>query len=205
MAMSDFIAFDTETSGTNPDKDFLIEVAAVRFSSGKVQDKFVSFIDPGCAIPADATAVNGITASMVSGQPLLAEVLQRLSEFCQKDLLIAHNAVFDYKFLLAGYKKLKLAAPQGLILDTLSIAKQALPGLINYRLSGLISHFGIEVEGDFHRAELDAFCCGMLFIELLKRISGSGQRVPMQNLINLSGGERRFPKIEDDTRQLGLF
>lgn len=202
--MYDFVAFDTETTGINSESDAIIEIAAIRFSQGVVKERFVSLIDPGCPIPAAASAVNGITNEMVKGAASLSDVLGQFSLFCGGDILVAHRASFDFKFLSAAFKRLNIVAPHGLVLDTLNIAKQSVPGLINYRLSGLINHFGLSVEGKFHRAELDSYCCGLLFLRLVREISGDGEIVPLQNLINLSGAELYFPKKKEEL-QLGLF
>lgn len=202
--MDSFVAIDTETTGTDARKDVLLEVAAVRFRQGQVQDKFVSLVDPGCLIPAEATAINGITDQLVKGAPKLPTVLQQFSLFCGSDLLVAHRASFDHKFLSAAFLKHKVVTPTGPVLDTLNIVKQTTPGLISYRLSNLINHFGIVLKGDFHRAELDALGCGLVFVKLVEQISLSSRRLPLQNLVNLSGGELYFPKIEPE-QQLGLF
>ncbi len=200
-----FIAFDVETTGTVPGVDAIIEIGAVRFVDGAVDAVFSTLIDPKRPIPPGASQVNGITDEMVKGKPLIETLLDPLADFCGDDIMVAHNATFDAQFLTASIKKFETRAPQGLVLDTLSISRKIIPGLPNYKLGTLVQHLNIPTT-DFHRAEEDATYCGHLFINLVRRISGNGTQVPLVNLLSLSGKtELRFPQIVKQPKQLDLF
>jgi DNA polymerase-3 subunit epsilon len=200
-----FIAFDLETTGTVPGVDSIIEIGAIRFIDGTVDAIFSTLVDPKRPIPPGASQVNGITDDMVTGKPLIKDLLDPLADFCGDDLMIAHNANFDAQFLTASIKKFETRAPRGLVLDTLAIARKVIPGLPNYRLGTLVQHLNIPTT-DFHRAEEDATYCGHLFIHLVRRISTNGAQVPLANLISLCGKtEIRFPQIEKQPKQLDLF
>ena len=200
-----FIAFDVETTGTVPGVDTIIEIGAVRFVDGVVDAVFSTLVDPQRPIPPGASQVNQIFDDMVRGKPLIQDLLDPLADFCADDIMVAHNANFDAQFLTASIKKFETRAPQGLVLDTLAIARKIIPGLPNYKLGTLVQHLNIPTT-DFHRAEEDATYCGHLFINLVRRISGGGQQVPLANLISLSGKtEIRFPQIEKQPKQLDLF
>lgn len=202
--MFDFIAFDLETTGLEPDKSQIIEIAAIKFCGDKIIDKFVTLVDPRCHIPEEASRVNGITDEMVVGKPLLSEALKNFALFCQDTLMVAHNAAFDEKFVSHSVKKIRCAAPRGIVLDTLAIARQAVPGLISYKLQSIAKHFNVQTE-TFHRAEADAHYCGLVFIELIKVVAAGRSKLELKRLINLSGGERRFPQIQPEPEQLGLL
>lgn len=200
-----FIAFDVETTGTVPGVDAIIEIGAVRFVDGAVDAVFSTLIDPKRPIPPGASQVNGITDEVVKGKPLIETLLDPLADFCGDDIMVAHNATFDAQFLTASIKKFETRAPQGLVLDTLSISRKIIPGLPNYKLGTLVQHLNIPTT-DFHRAEEDATYCGHLFINLVRRISGNGTQVPLVNLLSLSGKtELRFPQIVKQPKQLDLF
>jgi len=77
-----FIAFDLETTGTKPQEDMVVEIGAVVFEGGQAVKGYGTLIDPGRSIPADATAVNGITDEMVRGKPRISEVLSDFADFC---------------------------------------------------------------------------------------------------------------------------
>ncbi|MEY4617236.1 MAG: hypothetical protein RJB66_2196 [Pseudomonadota bacterium] len=200
-----FIAFDVETTGTVPGVDTIIEIGAVRFIDGMVDAVFSTLIDPLRPIPPGASQVNGISDEMVRGKPLIQDLLDPLADFCGDDIMVAHNAPFDAQFLTASIKKFESKAPQGLVLDTLAISRKIIPGLPNYKLGTLVQHLNIPTT-DFHRAEEDATYCGHLFINLVRRMSGNTNQMPLANLVTLTGKtEIRFPQIEKQPKQLDLF
>jgi DNA polymerase III subunit epsilon len=200
-----FIAFDLETTGTVPGVDHIVEIGAVRFINGQIDGIYSTLIDPRRPISPGASAVNGISDSMVIGKPTVDTLLESFAEFCGNDPIVAHNAPFDSQFLSSDIKKHELPAPRGVILDTLPIARKVFPGLPNYKLGTLVQHLKIP-SGGFHRAEEDATYCGKLFIELVKRISINGQPPAIENLIALTGKpESRFPQIERKPKQLDLL
>jgi len=184
-----FIAFDLETTGTLPGVDQIAEIGAVLFDeNGQPDTIFTTLIDPGIPMPEGASRVNGITDSMLVDAPL-----------------VAHNAAFDAQFLTADIKKFEMPAPQGLILDTLPLARKVYPGLANYKLGTLVQHLGIVATG-FHRAEEDAGYCGQVFHKIFTRLTVNGVPPTVATLISLTTKpEMRFPKIEKSPKQLGLM
>jgi DNA polymerase-3 subunit epsilon len=142
---------------------------------------------------------------MLVGMPRITDVLDAFAEFCGDDILVAHNAAFDAQFLTADIKKYELSAPQGIILDTLPIARKVYPGLANYKLGTLVQHLGIP-STNFHRAEEDASYCGQLFHKMVTRLSPNGVAPTVATLVSLMGKpEQRFPQIEKRPKQLGLL
>jgi DNA polymerase-3 subunit epsilon len=200
-----FIAFDLETTGTMPGIDRIVEIGAVRFENGVVDAVYSTLVDPERAIPPGASAVNGITDDMVIGKPKIETLLESFSDFCGHDVLIAHNAVFDFGFLLAEYQRHEIRTPAGVILDSYPMSKKVFPGLANYKLGTLVQHLSIEA-AEFHRAEADAASCGQVLLKLIQRVAGStGGWPPIENLVALTGkAEMRFPVIEPQPKQLTL-
>lgn len=186
--------------------DRIVEVGAVRFVDGEVDAVFSTLVDPLRPIPAGASAVNGITDDMVAGKPKIEELLEPLASFCGDDLMVAHNAAFDFQFLTAEYKRCEVPTPRGLVLCSYLMAKKVFPGLANYKLGTLVQHLNIDATG-FHRAEEDATYCAKLFIKMIERISGSHLNPPpIPNLVALTGKpEVRFPVIEPQPKQLNLL
>lgn len=200
-----FVAFDLETTGFLPGVDRIVEIGAVRFENGQVDGVFSTLVDPKMPIPEAASQVNGIFDEMVSGKPEIQELLKPFAEFCGNRVIVAHNAAFDVQFLTADIKKYEAPAPNGIILDTLSIAKKVYPGLANYKLGTLIQHLKIPAT-NFHRAEEDANYCGQLFQKMMIKMTGGLQMPPVENLLQLSGkSELYFPQIEVQPKQMDLF
>lgn len=96
------IVLDFETTGLDPNKDEIIEVAMVKFrySDGNeitgVNGTFQAFNEPSTPIPAEIVQLTGITDAMVAGQKIDTAALERF--VADADFIIAHNADFDRKF-----------------------------------------------------------------------------------------------------------
>jgi DNA polymerase III subunit epsilon len=95
---------DVETTGLQFGRDKIIELGVVVVDVNPetlqcmgVVDAFQGFEDPGFPIPAETTAINGITDNMVAGQHLDEQRLMAM--FAGIDLVIAHNAGFDRRFI----------------------------------------------------------------------------------------------------------
>jgi DNA polymerase-3 subunit epsilon len=92
---------DTETTGTAPEKDRVVEIATLIVDpTGEVR-RWRQLIDPGCRIPPEATAIHGITDDMVAGAPPFADVaahkIARAMQMC--DLAGFGFRRFDLKLL----------------------------------------------------------------------------------------------------------
>ena len=102
-----YVAFDLETTGLSPTSDEIVEIGAVRVENGVITDRFQTYINPGIPMPEDAQRVNGITDDMLADAPTLDEVFPAFAKFIGDDVLCAHNAQFDMKFIIAAAQYLK--------------------------------------------------------------------------------------------------
>jgi len=201
----DFIAFDLETTGIQPKTDAVIEIGAVRFRNAEAVGTFSTLINPGRPIPPEASAVNGITDDMVAGRAGIETVLTELADFCGELPLVAHNAPFDFKFLLTAVEKHRARAPKGVVLDSCALARIVFPGMFNYKLSTLVRHFGFP-NGTFHRAEEDSVYCGLLFARIVEALEKAGQPASIHALLDLTKQPpMKFPQYQKQPEQLGLF
>ncbi|MEX0955039.1 MAG: 3'-5' exonuclease [Rhizobiaceae bacterium] len=94
---------DVETTGLDPSKDEIIELAMLpfRYTLGgdvvEILEPFDRLREPSMPIPPTVTALTGITDEMVAGQRIDPG---EVSEFADSaNLLMAHNAAFDRRFL----------------------------------------------------------------------------------------------------------
>lgn len=94
LAVADF-----ETTSVDPLTCAPVSVAVVRFHRGEEVVSFSSLLNPGCAIPAEATAIHGITDEMVSGATTLAHVLSDIASVAHNALPVAYNSAFDRTIL----------------------------------------------------------------------------------------------------------
>lgn len=146
----ELFAVDLETTGFDPVRDEIIEVAAVRFHDGQIVDTFQSFVNPARPIPQVITSLTGITDDNVRAAPAVDRVMPMLSAFVGGSTWIAHNITFDHGFLKR--RGALLANPR---LDTFDLASVLLPRAPRYNLSTLIGLMHIDI-GHAHRALDDA-------------------------------------------------
>ncbi len=165
----EFVAFDTETTGLSPVAARLVELSGVKFRlDGSMISTFSQLIDPQTNIPADATAIHGISDEMVYGQPPVSEVIPQFLDWIGgfDVVLLAHNAPFDLGFLEIALARLKVGTPGNPILDTLLLARALLPGAPNYQLRTLVEYLELE-NGGYHRALADSNHARHLLVKLI--------------------------------------
>jgi len=94
---------DVETTGLDAARSEIIELAMVPFTYGldgkifEVGDAFAALRQPSESIPAEITAITGITDEMVAGKMIDSAVVEAF--IAPAALVIAHNASFDRRFL----------------------------------------------------------------------------------------------------------
>lgn len=200
-----FVSFDLETTGFLPGVDQIVEVGAIRYVNGSPEESFVSLVNPLRPMNPESSKVNGITDEMLQDKPTIDNLLEPLTNFLGNDVAVAHNAPFDFQFLIADYKKHQIPTPQGLILDTCAISRKVFPGLMNYKLATLVRHLKIKTTG-FHRAKEDAHYCGQLFLHILNEVSKGNEEKDKEALIALSNNtELKFPVIQKQPKQLNFL
>lgn len=163
------IYYDFETTGTDPIKDRVIEVAAF---DPILNRTFERLVNPQCAIPPSATSIHNITDEMVKEAPTFAEVGQEFLDFCQGDIvLVAHNNDnFDYQFLLNEGKRHSLKILSWPTLDTLKWARKYRSDLPKHSLQYLRSIYGVP-ENKAHRALNDVITLHKVFTIMIDDLS----------------------------------
>ena len=162
----DIVVIDTETTGFSFNHDELTQIAAARMDKGEIVGWFVTFVNPGKPIPEDVAHLTNIHDSDVADAPTPSEALAQLVEFVGSSKLVAHNAAFDRTFTTrhpSGYPLL-----QNVWLDSLDLARIALPRLKSHRLIDLVRTFGAPVST--HRADDDVAATCAVFRILLAAV-----------------------------------
>jgi DNA polymerase-3 subunit epsilon len=94
------VVFDTETTGTNPRLDRIIEIACIKVHPDGRQEEWVRRFDPGMRIPAGSTAIHRITDSDVAGLPRFPASAAELARFLEGCDLAGYNMTgFDLPVL----------------------------------------------------------------------------------------------------------
>ena len=168
----DFVVFDLETTGFSAEKNRIIEIGAVRFSGGKVKDRFSEFVNPKIPIPYRITELTSIRDDMVKDAESIETLLPKFLEFSKGAIMVGHNADFDMGFIKANCKRLGLEAPVT-YMDTVEMARVLLPNLSNYKLDTVAKALKVSLE-HHHRAVDDAECTAWIFDALSTRLRNRG-------------------------------
>ena len=182
---SEFVVFDTETTGLAPSRGRIIELAAIRFVDGVPTEIFETFINPEKPIPAEASAINHITDDMVASAPTISQILPAFEAFVGKSPLVAHNLAFDLKFIY--YSGSNIMDTPRKYFDTLKISQKMLKrpkskydkefemwetdydseyDVDDHKLETLADYYNITFPCK-HRAAADAIVTGKLFLNLI--------------------------------------
>lgn len=192
------ILFDTETTGLNPlTGDRVIEIAALELVGDLPTGRhYHVLIDPERDIPEEASRVHGYTRAHLLGQKKFHEVAEAFLEFIGDDMLIAHNARFDFGFMNAEFARLDMPAlPLSRMIDTLDMARIRFPGLPN-SLDSLCRRFAIDLaERTTHNALLDCKLLAQVYVELM------GGRQRGLELAREEGGSSSISYALSRTRQ----
>lgn len=163
-----WIAIDTETTGTNPWKHEIIEIGAVKFTLEKEVDTFEVLIKPLKKQDPKSREIHNISNEELEEKGGdLHDVLQTFIDFIGEEPLIFHNAPFDLSFITKSAADCKLELKANFYYDTLYLFRNYFPGRKSYSLANLTKDFNISTN-TFHRALNDAMATSKLFCHLLE-------------------------------------
>lgn len=102
------VFFDLETTGTDPAKDRIVELAMVKLFPDGTKDTYVKRINPGMPIPPSSTAFHGITDEDIKDAPTFKQIAHELHSWMKGCNMGGYNSSkFDLpllaeEFLRAG-------------------------------------------------------------------------------------------------------
>jgi len=166
-----FVALDLETTGLDFEKDEIIEVALVRFENGEPKENLDFLVKPSAAeLRPFIETLTGISETDLAEAPDFATVAGQICSFIGELPIVAHNAVFDSKFLKQTFAKVGISYDTHVFWDSLTLSRIAFQDVPNHRLDTLVQELEIE-RNRAHRALPDADACGRLFVKALEKIS----------------------------------
>jgi CBS domain-containing protein len=167
----DAFVIDTETTGLDPAKARIVEIAALPLKGGKLDEKSAlrRLVHPGEPIPPIATKIHKIDDAMVASALSFAAVWPDFAAAISGAVLIGHTLGFDLAVLKRECERAGLhwAAPR--TLDTCLLAEVAEPNLGGFTLEHLASWLGVAIDGR-HSALGDAAVTGRIFLALLPKL-----------------------------------
>ncbi len=164
-----FICLDCETTGLDPSIDRIIEIAVAKFTLNEVLESYETLIDPQMPIPESSTAIHHITLEMVSGKPIIADVLPNILKMVEGHIIIGHGIGLDIEFIRKEAERHQVPCRITFhqTIDTLRLARLYGESPVN-SLERLREHFNIANEGA-HRAMNDV----LVNIEVFKYLCNS--------------------------------
>lgn len=186
------ICFDTETTGLDPKKDNIIEIALYTVEDGECTEEYNRFIYYGedHKLSEKIIDLTGITDKMLSDEGVLPSVVatdlkQRLTP---GTVMIAHNTQFDLSFIYELIKKYYPDEADTIVseciwLDTLTIFKdrKSYP----HKLIDMVEHYELE-DVEFHRAINDTYALYQSVLAL------RDERNDLREYINVFGYNPRY-------------
>jgi DNA polymerase III epsilon subunit family exonuclease len=161
-----YVVVDCETTGTDPEIDEIVSFALVRLDgSGMETSRWTRIVRPSIPIPAEATAVHGITDADVADAASFVELAGQLFCLLEDAVFVAHNAPFDLAMLRHGLARVGvLYCPVG-VACTLDAFRLLEPLSESHRLDALCRTYGIPL--DAHDALSDALATAALLRVLI--------------------------------------
>ena len=161
---------DTETTGLRT-TDKAVDIAIARFERGKLVAQATSLINPGMPIPAEATAIHGITDAMVQGMPTIDEwfALPDVAALLLGAQPAAYNEQYDRRYVPLD----AFGDPSWPWIDVMSFVTKVdafAKGKGRHKLGASCERHGVVFDGAAHRALPDAVATGKLMHVLIPKI-----------------------------------
>ena len=185
-----FVVFDLETTGLSAARDSICELGAVRVQALELVDSFQSLVKPAVPLPEPVANLTGLLERDLRRAPSVSTVVRGFLAFAGDDLLVAHNARFDQRFLERQLLRLhgrRLREPP---LCTAALARRLLEGRRRrVGLASLAEFFGVSTR-PWHRALPDAEATAEVLLHLIGLAQGLGAR-RLSDLRSLAAPRRR--------------
>ena len=172
-----YCVVDTETTGLDPKRDALVQIAALRVVNGRARPDEVmdTYVDPARPIPAAATAVHGIHDHDVTGAPSPARATATLRAFCGGDVFVAHNAPFDLGLLRHATSPDAGHDWQVPVLDTVLLSAVIWGTTADHTLDALCARLGVVIPPEVrHTAMGDAQATAKALTKLIPMVQARG-------------------------------
>lgn len=161
------VVLDFETTGLDARCARAVQIGAVRIVNGRIaEEKLDRIINPGIPIPAEATAIHGITDAAVKGAPHFAELLPDIESFIGNSIIIGHTVGYDLSILRREYELASRPWRQPRALDVRALARIVAPTLAHHSIELLCEWLDVPMTGR-HTAAGDAETTARLFLALI--------------------------------------
>ena len=135
---------DLETTGVDPNRDRITEIAVMLMDDGVLVDTWQQLVNPGMGIPAEIVGLTGITNAMVAAAPRFGRIAARLQTLLEGRVFVAHNARFDYGFIKQSFARESLPFTAD-VLCTVRLSRRLEPQYPSHSLDSLVARHRLNV------------------------------------------------------------
>lgn len=169
-----YVVVDTETTGGRAwSGDRITEIAAVVVRNGEIVELFETLVNPQRSIPPFVTRLTNITWAMVKDAPTFDRVAPDVMRVLEGNVFVAHNAMFDWRFVTSELTRSTGLRLGGRRLCTVKIARKVLPQLSRRSLDHVARYYGVEIRGR-HRAAGDALATAKCLLRMFSDLADRG-------------------------------
>lgn len=186
VAECPFTVFDTELSGLNPRKDFIVSFGAVKMTGGTIHagQEFYRLVKPSGVMTKKSVEIHCITPDELRGESCMEDVLPAFLEFISDSVLLGHFLYIDLRFLNRALKNMCRSGLRNPAIDTHNIHewlnenspefKRHFNGMsLKTDLFSVAERYGIVVDVA-HNALNDAYITAQLFQRFLYFLEQNG-------------------------------
>ena len=169
-----YVVVDTETTGgRHGSGDRITEIAAVVIRDGEIVELFETLVNPERPIPYFVSQLTNITWDMVKDKPTFDRVAPEVMRVLEGNVFVAHNMMFDWRFVTSELSRSTGRKLQGRRLCTVKMARKVLPQLSRRSLDHVARYYGVEIHGR-HRAGGDALATAKCMLRMLSDLGDRG-------------------------------
>ncbi len=192
-----FTVFDTELSGLDPHKDFIVSIGAIKMTGSKihVSREFYRLLKPAGEMTGKSVEIHGLTPGELEKKESLERVFPDFLEFIKDSVVVGHFINIDLNFINASLKKLNKGSLTNPAVDTHFIHdwlyKHGSEFKSHYRgasgktdLFSISQKYGIAVY-TAHNALNDAFMTAQLLQKFLHFLKPEGIRT-LNDLLDIA-------------------
>lgn len=161
-----FAIIDVETP--NSRHDAICSLGLVLVQKGIITNKNYYLINPETDFDDRCISVHGITSEDVKNAPIFPEVWKNIEKVISGYLLVGHNLGFDLSCIRKALNKYHIDSVPAHYIDTLTLSRNYVFGVENYRLPTMCRYFDIVLDAH-HNALCDSIATAKLLLRLLNR------------------------------------
>jgi len=188
LSETPFVVFDTELSGLDPRKDFIVSIGAIKMFGTKINlsEEFYRLIKPAGKMPKKSVEIHGLTPGELEKKESLENVLPDFLEFIKDSVLVGHFINIDLNFINTALKKTDKGRLTNPAVDTHSVHDWLYKNGMEFKrhymgassktdLFSISQKYGISVY-TAHNALNDAFITAQLLQKFLHFLKPEGVR-----------------------------